>query len=345
MSAIDFKALMKAERAPALSSRQCRRPSSAPPPGPRPSAPSLLCAHLSASLSEISSSTVPSTRCIILSGGVDTSAILAASASAGVTYALAVTVSVGPTCPDLPFAVDAASRHGVAHKVVHVSASDLCGSYLPLCARLLGTYDGMTVRNSLVVCAAMRAAAEEGMKDAVVGDAADELFGGYSFCWGMEGDPGGWKDKRDEMCRGWTFATGDIARHYGMKSHSPYEGKGFVEWALESTGREDCVGERQIRLTLDGPTQLHMTGKIVLREAYDTPSSWRRKDPIEVGSGASCVAKDEFWKDALGDDEYEKERRRLDAQGYKITSREVSMEAEQGPHANTQTHAHTYSLA
>ena len=29
----------------------------------------------------------------------------------------------------------------------------------------------------------------------------------------------------------------------------------------------------------------HACGKVVLREAYETGASWRRKDPIEVGSG------------------------------------------------------------
>ena len=47
----------------------------------------------------------------------------------------------------------------------------------------LGHLRRLTLRNSLVVAAAMRAAAQLGYKSAVVGDGADELFGGYSFTW------------------------------------------------------------------------------------------------------------------------------------------------------------------
>ena len=44
------------------------------------------------------------------------------------------------------------------------------------------------------------------MTHAVTGDGADELFGGYSFMWGMADDPAQWKVKRDQMCAKWTFA-------------------------------------------------------------------------------------------------------------------------------------------
>ena len=65
-----------------------------------------------------------------------------------------------------------------------------------------------------------------------MGDGADELFGGYSFCWGHEDDPEIWKAKRDKLCREWTFCTETLAQHYGLTTMSPYATPKVVQWAL-----------------------------------------------------------------------------------------------------------------
>ena len=79
---------------------------------------------------------------------------------------------------------------------------------------------------------------------------------------------------------------------YGMRQHSPYIEPDFVKWAIDNTEREDCIGIRPIRLFYGEETQDHITGKVILREAYETVSSWRRKDPIEMGSGATVIGHD-----------------------------------------------------
>ena len=261
--------------------------------------------HFEAALSDIASRTLPAERCIILSGGVDTCAILAQAKQSGMQFAAAITVLCGDDSPDKEFAAAAAAEHSIAHVIIKVTPTDLLQEYLPACVKLLNTFDGMTLRNSLVVAAAMRKAGEMGMKHAVVGDGADELFGGYSFMWGMADDLPQWKDKRDKMCRKWTFATTQLAGVHGITVHSPYTEPTFVAWALDKTTRSDCIGERPIRLTHGGETIMHMTGKVCLREAYETISSWRRKDPIEVGSGITIIGHDPFWEGLISDEELE----------------------------------------
>ena len=253
-------------------------------------AAAALRTELSAALTAIAGRTSPSERCIILSGGVDTTAILACAEGLGVTFAAAVTVLTGPDSPDREFAVAAAAEHSLPHHIVEVSSSALVQLYLPDCVKLLASFDGMTLRNSLVVAAAMRKASELGMKHAVVGDGADELFAGYSFMWGCDDDAVEWKRRRDKMCQEWTFATAALASASGLVSHSPFTEPSFVAWALDHTQRADCIDERPVRLVHRGEAIQHKVGKVVLREAFDTISSWRRKDPIEVRAAAGVAS-------------------------------------------------------
>mmetsp|Transcript_33527 Transcript_33527/g.67677 ORF Transcript_33527/g.67677 Transcript_33527/m.67677 type:complete len:358 (+) Transcript_33527:885-1958(+) len=263
-----------------------------------------------------------SRRCLILSGGVDTCAILKAAERIGMTFSGAFTVITSDASPDKGFAEAAAKQHNLSHQVIRLTSQELVDIYLPICVKLLGCYDGMTLRNSLVVAAAFKVASEAGFTEAIVGDGADELFGGYSFMWGCADDPVKWKEKRDSMCRKWTFATETLGANYGITPHSPYMEPSTVKWALSSTEREDCIGERPIQLVYGGEFKDHMTGKLILREAYDTVSSWRRKDPIEVGSGITVIGHDIYWKDIVTDEEFRQARMNLLKRGFDIKTKE-----------------------
>jgi asparagine synthase (glutamine-hydrolysing) len=265
-------------------------------------------------------------RCVILSGGVDTCAIMSAARILGIRFGGAITVALtspdGEEPPDLAFSAACAAEHRLSHHVVRLTASDLVDVFLPAVVGKLRIYDGMVVRNSLVIAAAFAKAAELGFMHAVVGDGADELFGGYSFTWGHADDRVAWREKRDSMCARWTFSTDDLGEMYGIEAHSPYTAERTRAWAIENTERNDCIGVRPIRLLFGGKYEDHVTGKLILREAYDTVSSWRRKDPIEVGSGATVIGHDAFWRDRVSDEEFRAESDALALRGYAIHSKE-----------------------
>ena len=280
-----------------------------------------FCSVFEASLADIAARTEPSERCLILSGGVDTCAILAAASKRSITFAAAVTVVTGDDSPDKAFASAAAKQHNLVHYILELSPQQLMEEYLEPCIKVLETFDGMTIRNSLVVAAAFQKVSQLGFKHAVVGDGADELFGGYSFMWATQ-DPAEWREKRDSMCAKWTFATAALAEMYGLTSHSPYMEPRTVKWALQNTERSDCIGVCPICLVYGGEALEHETGKMILRQAYETVSSWRRKDPIEVGSGITVIGHGEYWTDIISDDEFEAEAASLLERGFVISSKE-----------------------
>lgn len=238
------------------------------------------------------------------------------------SYGAALTVVTGDDSPDLGFSSACAQEHGLEHHVIRLTAHELISDFLPDVVKQLRIYNGMLIRNSLVIAAVFKKASELGFEHAIVGDGADELFGGYSFMWGCEDDPAEWRKKRDDMCAQWTFSTQELADMYGISQHSPYMEPEMVKWAIDNTEREDCIGVRPIRL-LHGDERIeHITGKIILREAYETVSSWRRKDPIEVGSGATIIGHDEFWKEYISDEEFMNDTEKLLQRGYRISSKE-----------------------
>ena len=273
-------------------------------------------------LADIAAKTTPEKRCLILSGGVDTCAILAAARKVNMTFAAGITVSCGDKSPDRAFAAAAAKEHDTPHHVLSITPDDLVSEYLPDCVHVLNTFDGMTLRNSFVVSAAFQKASAMGFTDVIVGDAADELFGGYSFMWGNADDPAQWKEKRDKMCHKWTFATAALAKSHNLTSHSPYMAPTVKEWVLNTIERPDCIGTRPIQLVYLGDKMEHTTGKILLREAYTTVASWRRKDPIEVGSGITIIGEDDFWASKLPDAEFQSEIQKLKSRGFNIKTKE-----------------------
>lgn len=100
--------------------------------------------------------------CIILSGGVDTAAVLCAAADAGISVTGAITVFASNSATDRPYASAIAKTEGLEHHAINISLVELLERQLPFCVRALKTFDGMELRNSIVVAEALRKAHELG---------------------------------------------------------------------------------------------------------------------------------------------------------------------------------------
>jgi asparagine synthase (glutamine-hydrolysing) len=211
-------------------------------------------------------------QCMLLSGGLDT-AVLAPLADVGGTRA-AVTVLTSPEAPDRPFAHAVASRLGWQHHVVEASFEDLL-TETDFVVHTLRSFDPMELRNSVVIARGLREVARCGYRTAMTGDAADELFGGYSFMWGKS--PADFEEYSRRMAANMKFSSHPLGAALGIEVKAPYTDPEVIRFATGLPKRLK-VAQRE------GAT----VGKWVLRWAFpDSESRWRRKDPIEVGSGST----------------------------------------------------------
>ncbi len=235
---------------------------------------------------------------ILFSGGLDTSVLAAIAASHG-RRLQAVMVSVaGGTGLDEPVSRLIVEGLGIDLEILRPSLDELVDR-MPELIRLLGTFDPMELRNSIVTYVAMEAASKRGLSAVLTGDAADELFAGYSFMFNMSAEqlPSYIRHLNEIM----HFTSEVIGRNLTVGVDSPYVSPSVREFAI-SLGYEDLVCEYEGK----------RFGKRILREAFSAllpeEIAWRLKTPIEYGSGSTALK--HLTEQSVTDSEFERERER-----------------------------------
>ncbi len=217
---------------------------------------------------------------ILLSGGLDTSVVAAAAAMQG-RHLRAVSISVKDApALDEPFARQVATRLGWEHQIARPTLRELL-EQMPRVIGLLRTFDPMELRNSVVTYAGLEAACAAGISGVLTGDAADELFAGYSYMFNMPAEElPAYVAYLDKVMH---FSSLPIGSALGLRVELPYLHEAVRGFAL-TLQAADLVGER------DG----QRFGKKILREAFSgfLPAEiiWRVKTPIEFGSGSTALA-------------------------------------------------------
>lgn len=250
-----------------------------------------------------------STPCdaILLSGGVDTS-ILAEAAFAVYSnrnkdqedpqnpekppLTGAITVLCTDQATDEFYAHEISKKTGLVQEVVKISLDSVMEE-LDFCIKTLETFDPMELRNSIVIARGLSVAKSLGYKSVMTGDGADELFAGYSFLHNMSAERlQAYSDKLTITMR---FSGVILAKALGLELRQPYLDPELIEFSKQCTRDEkinthEHTKEREWQDRLSGP-QLH--GKFILREAFEEEafSAWRKKEPIEVGSGTTVLPK------------------------------------------------------
>lgn len=247
---------------------------------------------------------------ILFSGGLDTS-ILAAIATSHRRRLQAVMVSVKEGGGlDEPFACLMAERLGIGLEILRPSLCELVDR-MPELIRLLRTFDPMELRNSIVTYVAMEAASKRGLSAVLTGDAADELFAGYSFMFNMNAEqlPSYVRHLNEIM----HFTSQAIGHHLNVGVDSPYLSPAIRKFTL-TLDYDDLVCE------YEG----HRFGKRILREAFSSvlpkEIAWRVKTPIEYGSGSTSLK--QLAEQCVDDAAFEQERERAARDLVKLRDKE-----------------------
>ncbi len=228
------------------------------------------CLDLARRLSEEVSRAARGCDCSLLSGGVDTTFVVASLRDRrGLT---AFTVDLGGA--DAGYAVEAAERLGVGiHLVVRPSADKLLEAVRWVVATLR-TVDPVEVAADAVHYLSLSAARRWGCSCVLSGDGGDELFAGYTFLLSMS--PGEVRRWVEEMARGdaW-LPTVAIGERLGVRVEAPLYSPAAREIALEAPV-ECLVGRGH--------------GKLMLRLYLDSIGlgrlAWRPKAAVTEGSGS-----------------------------------------------------------
>ncbi|KAJ3300377.1 hypothetical protein HK104_001340 [Borealophlyctis nickersoniae] len=245
---------------------------------------------------------------ILLSGGLDTSIIADAGAAIlGIQKAFTVVCGGGTEPPpDQAYATAIANALGLEHHIIRIPApldlvdpSPNCA--LDFCVRTLSTFDPMELRNAVVIARALQECAKAGGKCVATGDGADELFAGYTFVAGLS--PGRLKRWTARTVGHMKFCAVPLAAAIGIERVvQPYLDPDVVQFALT------CKKSELVKVVDAETNKLH--GKLILREAFpEAKAQWRRKDPIEVGSGTTVLPK--VLQDSYPSDKLEEEKKSI----------------------------------
>jgi asparagine synthase (glutamine-hydrolysing) len=225
---------------------------------------------------------------ILLSGGLDTSILaFVARPSTGFTVALK-----DSPASDLIYSEKISKLLGIQHKKMEFTREEALAT-LPEVIGILKTFD-LALPNDLSIYFALKLAGGSGISSVMTGDGADELFAGYSYM--AELPPKDLERYIRRLSQNWHFSANELGRALGVEVKQPFLDEDCVRFALEISP------ELKVK---DG------VGKYILRKSFEglIPAEvvWRRKEPIEYGSGSTKLHEiinnmvaDEEFKSAAG---------------------------------------------
>jgi len=247
---------------------------------------------------------------LLLSGGLDTT-ILAYLSSEWVKPGCITVALHGAPAPDVDYARLVASRLGLRHHVYYFGDEELDEGFRAV-IKIMKTFDPMEIRNSAAIYVALKAGRDRDMATIMTGDGCDELFGGYSFLFGLTREQLDTALKKlwDNM----RFSSIYLAKDLGLEVRLPYLDPQFKAFATDLDIGLKIKSERG-----------QMWGKWILRKAFENimpqELAWRAKAPIEVGTGTAVLPR--LFDSRISDLEFsEKKMRYLNEDRVTIRSKE-----------------------
>ncbi|MBM4432885.1 MAG: asparagine synthase [Chloroflexi bacterium] len=247
---------------------------------------------------------------LLLSGGLDTAIIAYLASKWAKPRCITVALSGAPA-PDIEYAKLVASRLKLWH-YVHYFGNEELEEGIRATIRIMKSFDPMEIRNSAAVYIALKAGKDEGITTFMTGDGGDELFGGYSFLFGLSQEQ--LESALKKLSANMSFSSIHLAKDLGLEVRLPFLDAQFRAFATEIDAGLKIRSERG-----------QVWGKWILRKAFEKimPEElvWRVKEPIEVGTGTTILPS--LIDSRISDLEFsEKKRRYLNEDSVVIRSKE-----------------------
>lgn len=233
---------------------------------------------------------------ILLSGGLDTS-ILASVASKYLNPKAFTCAFQGAQAPDVEHARLVAEKLRLRH-YIHYFVEDEVYEAARFVIKTLRIFDPMEVRNSATIIIGLKFAKDNGAESVMTGDGLDELMAGYPWLF-KHGEK-----LNEELRKIWetmTFSSIPLGRAIGIEVKTPFLDLEFRDFAAKLDLKFKVRDENGQKW-----------GKWIMRKAFEKllpkEIAWRRKDPVEVGSGTTTLPS--FFNAKISDKEFDEKKKK-----------------------------------
>lgn len=248
-------------------------------------------------------------ECISLSGGLD-STIIAHFLKPERARAVSV-ISEDFVANDLTYCQMAAQKFSIPLSIKMCQIDEVY-SGIEETIRILGNFNDIEIRNSVVVYLAIYEAKNMGFDRVITGDGADEVFAGYNFLINKNSD-----ELKSELARIagiMHFPSQKIGKALGVTVESPFCSENVLEFA------KGLPADLLVN-THDGKR----FGKWILRKAFEEkiPRSvaWRQKSPMQAGAGTQGLT--EFFERLIPDATFDAKTKKIkEDEGITIRTKE-----------------------
>lgn len=247
---------------------------------------------------------------MLLSAGLDTSIVASVASETRKFACYTVRFRLGDS-PDIAYAETLTKKLGLPWKIVDLEDGDSLETTLDAVVGTLGTFDPMEVRNSATIYRGMKELASAGYREVMTGDAADELFAGYSFIYNLP--PKKMMEALHHLWDVMQFSSIPLARSLGMEAKIPYLDEGVVKIA-KRLGPESLVGVK------DGTKYGKYLLRVAFEDAIGAGAAWRAKVPIEYGSGTTLLT--EYLSGKVKDADFLSRKEKIRRDGVNIRDKE-----------------------
>ncbi len=244
---------------------------------------------------------------ILLSGGLDSSILL--------NYMHpreAITISVDQYSSDYLYSTLVAKKYAINHNIVMPSMKTILDNLDEL-VQDFKTFDPIFLRNSVVQLLGFKEAKRLKVNTIILGDGADELFGGYNFLGKYLKTPDILQTKLNKIVQNMEFVSFTFSKKYDLGITTPFLDDTIIKFSQSLSVNEKIAMHKRI-----------IYGKFFLRSCFremlGDEIAWRRKEALESGSGINKIIP--YLEECITDADFLEGYRRAQNEGVSIRTKE-----------------------